>query len=200
MMNRPYNKSVYIPGALFMKKLRTCLAFGVVCLVLTATGLAGASGPDIRVMDNKISVQADAIPLSRLLRLFDEATGMTSKVPPELANRNVSVRFQDLSFDEAVHKIFEGQPLDYVVVQGKGIIVTGASQTMTARNSSAPAMPAPAEERVEENPAFMQQQQQMQQMQQQQFAGQPGIPGMQAAPGVPGAQNQQPAMIQTPFG
>src|SRR5262245_12164288 len=94
---------------------------------LLGTTFGAAKGPEIRIVDNKVSIQAEAVPLSRLLRLLDQATGMTSKVPPELANRNVSVRFSDLKLDDAVHKIFEGLPLDYVLIEGHGIVVTGTS-------------------------------------------------------------------------
>ena len=66
--------------------------------------------------------------MSRLIRLLDQATGMKSKVPPELANRNISVKFSDLNLTDGVRKIFQGQPFDYLVVEGQGIIVTGASQ------------------------------------------------------------------------
>src|SRR5690242_659301 len=168
------------------------LAGFVLILAVTVSGVSAGSGPDIRIIDDKVSIQAEAVPLSRLLRLLDQATGMASKVPPELANRNISVRFANLDFDEAVHKIFEGQPLDYVVVAGKSIIVTGTSQNLTARNTpGGPAGPAPAPEAFsEENAPFM-----PPQMPQQ--PPQPPQPGMPAA--LNGAQNQ-PAMIQTPFG
>src|SRR5215471_6002827 len=92
----------------FMNRL---LAGISLALTLTVNGVSAGSGPDIRIIDNKVSIQAEAVPLSRLLRLLDQATGMASKVPPELANRNVSVRFANLQFDEAIQKIFEGQPL-----------------------------------------------------------------------------------------
>jgi hypothetical protein len=174
------------------------LAIGFIFLGLTLSGMAAGSGPDIRIVDNRVSIQAEAIPLGRFLHLWDQATGMTSKVPPELANRNVSVRFTDLNFDDAVRKIFEGQPVDYVVVGGRGIIVTGTSQILSARNNSGPVnSPPPQEPVVEQNPF----QQQFQQPGQPNFPGQAGIAGVPGAPngGVAGAQ-QQPATIQTPFG
>ena len=171
-----------------MKKL---LPIGLFSLLFTVNGIADGSGPDIRIVDNKVSIHAEAIPLSRLLRLLDQATGLTSKVPPELANRNISVRFTDLNFDEAIQKIFEGQPLDYVVVAGKSIIVTGTSQTLTAKNAVAPATAPPVKESMnEENPGFLQQPQQ--QPFQQQF--------QQPVPGVANGAQNQPPMIQTPFG
>src|SRR5262249_28772646 len=176
-----------------MKKL---LAFLIVPLAFTVNGIAAESGPDIRIVDNKVSIQAETIPLSRLLRLLDEATGMTSKVPPELANRNVSVRFANLTLEDAVHKIFEGQPVDYVVVAGKGIIVTGSSQASPTRNVATNSS-APLENTPEENPAFL-----PPQMQQQPIPGiVNGMPnGVNGVNGVNGAAQNQPAMIQTPFG
>src|SRR5437764_6182541 len=157
--------------------MKTFLALVLIFLTFTVSGRANGAGPDIRIIDNKVSIQAEAVPLARFLHLWDQATGMTSKVPAELANRNVSVRFTNLSLDEAVHKIFEGQPVDYVLIQGKGIVVTGTSQTLTARNSSTPASPQPPQETpmMEQNPAFQQGQQ----------PGQPPFPG---APGFGGVQ------------
>jgi hypothetical protein len=174
-----------------MKKV---LAGGFIFLALTLSGTAAGSGPDIRIIDNKVSIQAEAVPLGRFLRLWDQATGMTSKVPPELANRNVNVRFTDLNFDDAVRKIFEGQPVDYVLVAGRGIIVTGTSQILSAKNNSGPINTQPPEPVVDQSP-FQQQFQQN---------GQPGFPGAAGITGAPnggvaGAQ-QQPATIQTPFG
>ncbi len=107
-----------------------------------------AKGPDIRIVDGKVSIQADAIPLGRLLRLLDEATGMKSKVAPELANRSISIRFTDLNFDEAVHKIFEGQSLDYVVVGRQSILVTRPSQNIANnRGAMRPYSPAAGADR-----------------------------------------------------
>jgi hypothetical protein len=146
-----------------------------------ATGVyAAEKGPEIAIIDNKLSVSADAIPLGRLLRLLDRATGMQSKVPPELANRNLSIRFSGLSFDDGVKKIFQGQPFDYVVVQGQGIIVTAISQGSGSEPVPAYAG-APAQ--VVEQP-FSQDIQ----------------PPQPPQPFPPVPMGQQPAVIQTPFG
>ena len=74
-----------------MKKV---LVLGIIVIALSWNAFAASGGPDIRIIDNKVSIQAEAVPLGRLLRLLDRATGMTSKVPAELANRNISVRFE----------------------------------------------------------------------------------------------------------
>src|SRR5262245_24434658 len=95
-------------------------------MIGTAT-VAAAKGPQVELIDSKLSINAEAISVSRLLQLIDLATGMKSTVPPELANRNVSVRFSGLSVSDGVRKIFQGLPLDYVVIAGQGIIVTAAS-------------------------------------------------------------------------
>jgi hypothetical protein len=71
---------------------------------------------------------------------------MTSKVSPELANKKISVRFSNLTFAEAIHKIFEGQPFDYVVVEGKSVIVMGTSQGSAAVNGPATASSSPSGE------------------------------------------------------
>src|SRR5262249_54476752 len=116
-----------------------------VLMSIFCTGVvAAAKGPEIGFVDNKLSINAEAVPLGRLLQLLDRATGMTSKVPAELANRNISVKFSSLDVSDAVRKIFQGLPLDYVMIQGQGIIVTGASQSTAAADSFAPFSPPPA--------------------------------------------------------
>src|SRR5262245_39178965 len=114
---------------------------GIFCILVLAAipALSAGKAPEIQIIDGKVSMQAEAVPLGRLLRLLDAATGMTSKVPPELANRNVSVRFSGLDFDTAVRKIFEGQPFDYVFVNGKGIHVTALAQASPTTVTSGPA-------------------------------------------------------------
>jgi len=144
--------------------------------LLASPAFAAGKGPDIRIIDNQVSVQVESVPLGRLLRLLDQATGMTSKVPPELANRTISARFSNLKLEDAVKKLFEGQSIDYIVVPGKSITVTGASRLLTAQGGAAPYNP-PAQENNpfdNDNP--------------QPFMPQPPNPA------------NQPAVIQTPFG
>src|SRR5258708_39444835 len=100
--------------------------FLIVCLA--TCGFSAVKGPEIDLVDNKLSINADNIQLGRLLHLLDVATGMQSKVPADLANRNVSVKFSGLSLEDGVRKMLQGQPFDYVVVQGQGVIITAASQ------------------------------------------------------------------------
>lgn len=152
------------------------------CFLLAAPAFA-AKGPLIDLVDNKLSIDADTIPLARLLRLLDTATGMKSKVPPELANRNISVKFSGLSVEDGVRKIFEGQPVDYVVIEGRGVMVTAASQNITG-TETVPAYAASPEQPFQD----------FQQQFQPNFPGQPGLPGQNVIPG------QQPTIQQTPFG
>ncbi len=147
------------------------LLMACLCAVFATTAFA-AKGPEIQIIDNKVSINAEAVPLSRLLRLLDLATGMQSQVPPELANRNISVKFSDLTLDDGVRKLFQGQPLDYVVIPGRGIIVTSASQS---GSTTEPVPPYSSPVQVEQ--PFVQ----------------------DFAPPLP-ANQQQPATIQTPFG
>jgi len=164
--------------------------------LLAPDAFAAAKGPEIRVVDSKVSMDVQSISLSRLLNLFDRATGLQSTVPAGLANRSFSVKFADLGFEDAVRKIFEGQPIDYIVVERQGIIVTALSQTGVPDTAPAPVLnPAPP------------------QIEQQSFLGEdnpppslvPPVPAGQAPPVVntpfnQQQQQQQPAMIQTPFG
>jgi hypothetical protein len=109
----------------------------ILATLLAAHAFATESEPRVVYFQQKVSVDAKSIPLSRLLRLWDEATGMRSSVPRELASQTVTVKFSELPLDEAVRRIFEKLPLDYVFIEARGIIVTGRSQ--------APAAPAAAE-------------------------------------------------------
>src|SRR5215467_13613566 len=158
--------------------------------MLCMGALVYAKGPEVDLVDNKLSISAEAITLSRLLQLVDLATGMKSKVPPELANRNISVKFSGLTLADGVRKIFQGQPFDYVMVAGQGIIVTAPSQaTASGELPPTPSSPPPAVQSFDQ--PFVQdfpgaQIPQNQQLQQQQFPQQP--------------QPQQPPMVQTPFG
>ena len=95
-----------------------------------------APGPEIKVVDGKISMTAMGVPLSRIVSMVDSAVGLQSKVAPEVASRNISVRFKELPVKDAVQKIFEGQPLNYMLIEGKGIHVSGMAQgTGTAASS-----------------------------------------------------------------
>jgi hypothetical protein len=108
----------------------------ILATLLAAHALAAGSEPRVVYFQQKVSVDAKSIPLSRLLRLWDQATGMRSSIPAELASQTVTVKFSELPLDEAVRQIFEELPLDYVFIEARGIVVTGRSQ--------APAAPAAA--------------------------------------------------------
>lgn len=165
--------------------MKQWLAAVIFVFTMLSSTLEAAKGPEINLTDNKLSVSAEAISIGRLLRLLDLATGMKSKVPPELANRNVSVKFSGLNLPDGVRKIFQGQPLDYVLIEGQGVVVTAVSQTASGGPEPAPANNPPP--------------QQFDQPFVQDFPPPPppGLPGQQF--GQP-PQQQQPAMIQTPFG
>jgi hypothetical protein len=107
-------------------------------LVLLQGAAYAADEPKIEVIDGKISITAQAVPLGRFLSLFDKAMGLKSEVKPGLENRNVSVQFSGLSFNDAVRKIFQGQPFNYVVIQGKGIRVTDVAQAGGADSGPPP--------------------------------------------------------------
>src|SRR2546426_9466295 len=167
-----------------MKRLVAVLLLGV---AFTLGGFAAGKGPEINLVDNKLSIDAQAVSLGRLLRLLDLATGMQSKVPAELADRNISVKFSGLSLEDGVRKIFQGQPFDYVIVERRGVIVTSASQT-TPVTEAAPIYNAP-----QQQPPFPPQ------PFEQPFT--PDFPPMvMPQPGQLQPPQQQPATIQTPFG
>jgi hypothetical protein len=153
----------------------------VVCAILAVPALAAAKGPEVDLVDNKLSINADTIGLARLIRLVDLATGMKSKVPPELANRNVSVKFSGLTMANGVRKIFEGLPIDYVLIEGQGVIVTAQSQLLNGTESVPVYNSAPTQPEQAFNQDFQQQ-----------------VP--LNGNGLPSQAQQQPPMIQTPFG
>jgi hypothetical protein len=111
-----------------------CLILAVVLLLTPAY----AQSPEIEVVDGKISMSVTAMPLGRLMSLLDRALGTTSEVKPELLNRNISAQFTELEFNEAVRKIFQGQPLSYMIISGKGVRVLDAYQPGAATASSVP--------------------------------------------------------------
>lgn len=150
---------------------RWIAAFSLIAIFGVAS-IAAAKGPEVDLVDNRLSINADSVSIGRLLQLVDMATGMKSKVPPELANRNISVKFSGLTLNEGFRKMFQGQPLDYVVVEGKSIIVT-ASSTNTPGTESTPYTPQGSIQPTEQ-------------------------PFVQDFP--PAAQQQQPPTVQTPFG
>jgi hypothetical protein len=157
---------------------RWVVAF-VLCSAVCTGAMAAGKGPEVDLIDNKLSISADAVSLSRLLQLVDLATGMKSKVPADLANRKISVRFSDLNVNDAVRKIFQGQPYDYVMIPGQGVIVTAAAQTTTASESSQPFNSQPPVSAFEQ--PFNQ-----------------DFPGGQQMPPI--QQQGIPGMVQSPFG
>ena len=155
---------------------RWIAAFSLISIFGVAS-IAAAKGPEVDLVDNRLSINAEGVSIGRLLQLVDMATGMKSKVPPELANRNISVKFAGLALNDAFRKMFQGQPLDYVVVAGRGIIVTASSQTSPSTDS-APFTPQPSIQPTE----------------------QPFVQDFPPAAPIAPIQQQQPPMVQTPFG
>jgi len=107
-------------------------------LALLQGAAFAANEPTIEVVDGKISITAQAVPLGRFFALFDKAMGMKSEIKPGLENRNVSVQFTNLDFNSAVRKIFQGQPYNYIVTAGKGIKITDLADAAAASSASSP--------------------------------------------------------------
>src|SRR5690349_11663121 len=100
-LNRVIIAGVLLIGGKPMK--RWFAAFCLSSAIATLT-LAAPKGPEIGLVDDKLSINAEAVPLGRLLQLVDMATGMKSKVPPELASRSMSVKFSSLTVGEGLRK------------------------------------------------------------------------------------------------
>jgi hypothetical protein len=170
------------------KPMKGWIPVWILLLIVGSSAIASAKGPEINFVDQKLSINVETIPLGRLLQLVDLATGMKSKVPTDLANRNISVKFSGLSVTDAVRKIFQGQPLDYVVIEGQSIVVTAAAQTLSAGGDATPLY----NNNSQPNQAFEQQPQPF-------FQESPILP-QQIPQQFPPQQQNQPAMVQTPFG
>jgi hypothetical protein len=108
-----------------MKCAIVTIAFAVLCI---GSAFGAQNSSDIQIVDNKVSMNVHGIPLGQLLNMLDHITAMNSTVPAELSNRNVTVQFYELPIPEAIHKIFEGQRIDYVLVWGHGITVIAPSK------------------------------------------------------------------------
>jgi hypothetical protein len=147
---------------------------------------------DLRVVDGQISIHAEAVSLRRLLGLLDRIAGTESTVPANLAERTVSVQFQNLDLEEAIRKIFEGRSLDYAVLGDGRVIVTGEAGRLSSRPTRPPvavgsipavSLPQAADpETVTANPFQL-----------------PGFDA-NAGSGGSGEASAPPAFIQTPFG
>jgi len=111
-------KRILVPSALMM--------------LLAASAFAAGKDPEFKMVDGKISIQAEAITLKQFLQYWDAATGMTSKVKPELANEKISVRLDGLEVNAAIRKSFQGQPWNWAVINGKGITVIDRATAVTA--------------------------------------------------------------------
>ena len=183
---------------------RRTLTGGLLVALLCMSAMVDAADLDVRIVDDRISISASAVPLAELLAALDAVAGTESSVAIELRNRNVSVQFSGLSLDNAVEKVFEGLGLNFLVVGGRRIMVTavsggpdgvtrGLSTTAGTSTPARPAAPAPAAA----NPFQMQGfQGQAAPQRVAQPGGNPfGVPG-QAAP----QSGAQPRVIQTPFG
>ena len=98
-------------------------------LLLASTALA--AGPEIINRDGRISINADNVSLGDLLRLWDQATGMQSTAPPELAGQKLTIHFADLNINDAVRAMFNGQPFGYGLMQGRGIVVAAPASDVS---------------------------------------------------------------------
>jgi len=155
--------------------MREWLGTIILAGILGLDGFAAGQGPEVTNVDQKISISADDITLDRLIRLWDQATAMQSVVPPELANRKLSIHFTGLPISDALRKMFNGQPFDYILVEGHGILIMERSQSEPVAQSADVSNPV---EQVIEPPVS------------------------QEPPSliVPPPEQQRPTILQTPFG
>ncbi len=112
--------------------MKRILAGSSFLVLLAANVFAAGKDPEFKMVDGKVSIQAEAITLKQFLQYWDAATGMTSKVNPQLANEKISVRLEGLDLNSAIRKSFQGQPWNWAVVNGKGINVIDRATAVTA--------------------------------------------------------------------
>ena len=166
---------------------RRTLTGGLLVALLCMTAIAHAADLDVRIVDDRISISASAVPLVELLAALDAVAGTESSVAVELRNRNVSVQFSGLSLDNALDKVFEGLGLDFLVVGGRRIMViavSGGPDGVTRGFSNGPVTAGTSTAARPAAPVAP-----MSPFQVQGFQG-------QAAP----QNGVQPRVIQTPFG
>src|SRR5262245_24184392 len=120
--------------------MKPWLGVGSIILIgiLSGQGFADQRGPEVVNVDQKISIRADNVTLGNLLRLWDQATGMHSRVAPELANQTLSVRFTALSVNDALRKIFDGQPFGYMLSENQLLVEARAPSESIAEAEPAP--------------------------------------------------------------
>ena len=121
--------------------MKRILAGSCLMAMLAAYGIASQKGPEIQIIDGKVSIHAESVTLSRFLHLLDAATGMTSKVSPEFANQKISVRLDGLDLNTAIRKSFQGQPWNYSIVSGKGITIIDRAQSVAAPTAGGLSLP-----------------------------------------------------------
>ena len=120
--------------------MKRILAGSSLLVLLAANAFAAGKDPEFKVVDGKVSIQAEAITLKQFLQYWDAATGMTSKVNPQLANEPISVRLEGIDLNSAIRKSFQGKLWNWAIVDGKGVNVIDRATPVTATSggSSAP--------------------------------------------------------------
>ena len=107
-----------------------------VCLLSSVALAAEAQSPLVETTEAGVSVHARGVPLGRVLAELDAVAGTESTVPPELDGYGVNAWFDDVSVDQAVKRIFEGLPLDYVVIGQRRVVVTAVSEPVETQRGA----------------------------------------------------------------
>jgi len=121
-----------------MKRILVCSSLVV---LLAVNALSAGKDPEFKMVDGKLSIQADAITLRQFLQYLDAATGMTSKVNPQLANEQISVRLEGMEVNAAIRKSFQGRPWNWAVVNGKGVNIIDRATAISATSSGPSSAP-----------------------------------------------------------
>jgi len=119
--------------------MKRILAGSCLLVLLAANAFAAGKDPEFKMVDGKLSIQAEGITLKQFLQYWDAATGMTSKVNPQLANEPISVRLEGLDMNAAIRKSFQGKLWNWAIVNGKGVNVIDRATAVVATTGGASA-------------------------------------------------------------
>jgi len=132
--------------------MKTILVSSCLLVLLGTNAFGAAKDPEFKMIDGKVSIQAEAVTLKQFLQLLDAATGMTSKVSPALQNEKISVRLEGLDLDAAIRKSFQGQPWNYYVTLGKGITIIDKAALVAPPSGSSSSLPVQPIDTRDNNP------------------------------------------------
>jgi hypothetical protein len=130
----------------------------VAILALAAAGDLQARSVDVRFVGERVSVRAEAAPLSDILERLAQRTGMTIVWGKNLGRPNVTVTLEDCTPAEAVVRLLQGSGFNYALsmdpsrTRVETLMIVGVPERALAagyvrpRRAEPPPDPPPADE------------------------------------------------------